>query len=397
MSLPPLVEPAAGLDPDEARRYSRHLLLPDVGGTGQRRLKNARVLVVGAGGLGSPALMYLAAAGVGTIGIVDDDVVELSNLQRQVVHGQSRLGAPKVDSAAERIAETNPHVRVVRHRVRLDAGNALELFAGYDLVLDGTDTFATRYLVDDACAVLGMPLVWGSVLRFDGQVSVFWSAPPAGPGGAPTAPMTYRDLHPEPPPPGAVPSCAEGGVLGVVCAAVGSVMAAEAVKLICGIGEPLLGRLMTFDALAMDWQTIPVRRPDGAARITALAADYDAFCGVAPAPVGAISVEELDRLLKQRAAGETDFVLVDVREPEEREIARIPGAVGIPLGELRTGAPEVLERAAGGRRVVFHCKSGGRSAQALRIAQDAGFADALHVDGGVLAWIERFDPGQPRY
>ncbi len=410
MSLPPLVEPAAELDADEVRRYSRHLLLPGVGAVGQRRLKNARVLVVGAGGLGSPVLMYLAAAGVGTIGIVDDDVVEESNLQRQVIHGQSRLGVPKVDSAAERIAELNPSVNVVRHPVRLTAENALELFAGYHLVLDGTDTFATRYLVDDACAVLGLPLVWGSILRFDGQVSVFWSAPPAGaegPEGTPPAPMTYRDLHPVPPPPGSVPSCAEGGVLGVICAAIGSVMATEAVKLVCGLGGPLLGRLMTFDALAMDWQTIPVRRPEGAVRVRALAADYEAFCGVSPVddagelaadPAASISVEELERMLKQRAAGGTDFVLIDVREPEEREIARIPGAVGLPLGELRSGsAGEVLARVAQGRPVVLHCKSGARSAQALRIARAAGVTGAVHVEGGVLAWIERIDPGQPRY
>jgi molybdopterin/thiamine biosynthesis adenylyltransferase/rhodanese-related sulfurtransferase len=413
-ALRPLVEPAAALTPEEIGRYSRHLLLPEVAGIGQRRLKNAAVLVIGAGGLGSPVLLYLAAAGVGTIGIVDDDVVEESNLQRQVIHGRSDLGRAKVDSAAEAIAELNPHVRVVRHRVRLDSSNALELFGGYHLVLDGTDTFATRYLVDDACAILGLPLVWGSIYRFDGQVSVFWSAPPAGsdgPAGA-AEPMTYRDLHPLPPPPGAVPSCAEGGVLGVICAAIGSVMATEAVKLICGIGEPLLGRLMVFDALAMSWRTIRVRPAPGAVRICELLADYDAFCGVptgssAGVPAGdlageravdTITVRELADRLERRERGLDDFVLVDVREPGEREIARIPGAVPIPIGRLRDGRAQTeLSAAAGGRPLVLHCKTGGRSEEALKLAREAGFRDVVHVSGGVLAWIDQIDPGQPRY
>jgi len=398
----PLVEPAAELTAAEVRRYSRHLLLPGLGADGQRRLKNAAVLVIGAGGLGSPVLMYLAAAGVGTIGIVDDDVVEESNLQRQVIHGQADLGQAKVDSAERSIAEINPQVRVVRHRVRLDATNALELFGQYQLVLDGTDNFATRYLVDDACAILGLPLVWGSILRFDGQVSVFWSAPRPDAEGVRPEPVTYRDLHPNPPPPGAVPSCAEGGVLGVVCAAIGSVMATEAVKLICGLGEPLLGRLMIFDALVMSWRTIRVRPIPGAAPVTALLADYDAYCGVPQAVSDAkeptISVLELSDRLKRRDRGEDDFVLVDVREPAEREIAVIPGAMSIPLGELRDGAArEVLSTAAAGRSIVLHCKSGGRSAQALKLAQEAGFTDVVHVDGGVLAWIDQIDPGQPRY
>ena len=270
-----LVEPAAELTADEVARYSRHLLLPELGREGQRRLKNAAVLVIGAGGLGSPALLYLAAAGVGTIGIVDDDVVAESNLQRQVIHGHSDLGRSKVDSAAEAIAELNPQVNVVRQPVRLDSSNALELLGGYDLVLDGTDNFATRYLVDDACALLGIPLVWGSILRFDGQVSVSWAAPRPDEDGVAPEPVTYRDLHPSPPPAGTVPSCAEGGVLGVVCAAIGSVMATEAVKLICGIGDPLLGRLLIFDALAMTWRTIRVRR---ALIIMALAVRRSVLC-----------------------------------------------------------------------------------------------------------------------
>jgi sulfur-carrier protein adenylyltransferase/sulfurtransferase len=258
MSLPPLVPPGPQLPADQVGRYSRHLILPEVGTVGQRRLAAARVLVVGAGGLGSPVLMYLAAAGVGTIGVLDDDVVDESNLQRQVVHGQSDLGRPKVDSARDALAEINPHVRVLPHRERLDASNALELFADYDLVVDGTDNFATRYLVSDACELLGLPYVWGSIFRFDGQVSVFWADPPAAADGSPVAGVTYRDVHPEPPPPGMVPSCAEGGVLGVLCAAIGSVMVTEAVKLVCGIGEPLLGRLMVFDALGMTWRTVRV-------------------------------------------------------------------------------------------------------------------------------------------
>ena len=402
-----LVEPAAELSAAEIQRYSRHLLLPELAGVGQRRLKNAAVLVIGAGGLGSPVLMYLAAAGVGTIGIVDDDVVEESNLQRQVIHGQGDLGLAKVDSAEQAITELNPHVRVVRHRVRLDRSNALELFHGYQVVIDGTDNFATRYLVNDACAVLGLPLVWGSVLRFDGQVSVFWSTPLPRVDGVVPEPVTYRDLHPSPPPAGSVPSCAEGGVLGVVCAAIGSVMATEAVKLICGIGEPLLGRLMIFDALAMSWRTIRVRPVPGAEPIKELLSDYDAFCGVPVPPVSirdegtgpdTISVRELADRLHRRERGEDDFVLVDVREPGEWEIARIPGAVLIPLDRLRAGrASGELTTVAAGRPIVLHCKSGGRSAQALQLARAAGFADAVHVAGGVLAWIEQIDPGQPSY
>jgi adenylyltransferase/sulfurtransferase len=321
-----------------------------------------------------------------------------------VIHGQGDLGQAKVDSAAQAIADLNPHVTVVRHRVRLDRSNVLAIFAGYQLVLDGTDNFATRYLVDDACALLGLPLVWGSVLRFDGQVSVFWSAPPAEDGVAPE-PMTYRDLHPTAPPPGSVPSCAEGGVLGVVCAAIGSVMATEAVKLICGIGEPLLGRLMIFDALAMSWRTIRVRRAPGARPVTELLPDYDSFCGIQPAvtrmdgeTADTITVRELADRLHRRERGEDEFVLVDVREPGEWEIARIPGAVLIPLDRLRNGrAADELSIAAGGKPIVLHCKSGGRSAQALTLARAAGFSDVVHVSGGVLAWIDQIDPSQPRY
>ena len=395
-SLPPLVEPAGSLTPAEMQRYSRHLILPDVGVEGQKRLKNARVLVVGAGGLGSPALLYLAAAGVGTIGVVDADVVDASNLQRQVVHGEGDVGRRKVDSAADRVAEVNPHVRLVKHAVHLDSSNALEILRDYDLVLDGTDNFPTRYLVNDACAILGLPEVWGSIFRFDGQVSVFWAE--HGP--------TYRDLFPEPPPPGAVPSCAEGGVLGVLCAAIGSVMATEAVKLVCGIGDPLVGRLMVFDALAMTWRTLTVRPNPALPPITALV-DYEAFCGLAPAaqpgedPLAAatIDVHALRDLLAARERGETDFVLVDVREPYEREIVVIPGAVNVPKADVLAAAasgawPDAL---AGGRRVVLHCKAGGRSAEALAALLAAGRADAVHVAGGVLAWAREIDPSLPTY
>jgi sulfur-carrier protein adenylyltransferase/sulfurtransferase len=393
--MDPLVTPGPPLPADQLARYGRHLALPGVGEEGQRRLANARVLVVGAGGLGSPALLYLAAAGVGTIGIVDADDVEESNLQRQVIHGQGDLGRPKVESAAARIAQVNPHVAVRPHRLRLDSTNALDVLRDYDLVLDGTDNFPTRYLVNDACALLGVPQVWGSIFRFDGQVSVFWAG--RGP--------TYRDLFPAPPPPGAVPSCAEGGVFGVLCAAVGSVMAIEAVKLICGLGEPLVGRLLVFDALGMSWREIRLRREASAPAITHLV-DYEAFCGV-PAGVasagvaGEIDVHELRRLLDARAGGEADFVLVDVREDYELRIVTIPGAVHVPLARIERAAatgPSGLPGLAGlpelpdGRQVILYCRSGGRSARALALLRDAGRQDTAHLAGGVLAWVREIDP-----
>src|SRR6185503_9179628 len=271
--LPPLVEPAAELTRDEVARYSRHLIIPDLGVDGQKRLKNAKVLVIGAGGLGSPALLYLAAAGVGTIGIVEFDVVDESNLQRQIIHGQSDIGRSKAESARDSIKEINPLVDVRLHEVRLEPENAVELFEQYDLILDGTDNFATRYLVNDAAVLAGKPYVWGSIYRFEGQVSVFWEDAPDGRG------INYRDLYPEAPPPGMVPSCAEGGVLGVLCASIGSVMVTEAIKLLTGIGEPLLGRLMVYDALEMSYRTIRIRKDPQAPKITELI-DYDAFCGV---------------------------------------------------------------------------------------------------------------------
>src|ERR671910_2467489 len=328
VSLPPLVEPAAELSVDEVRRYSRHLIIPDVGVTGQKRLKNAKVLVVGAGGLGSPALLYLAAAGVGTLGIVDFDVVDESNLQRQVIHGVSDVGRPKAESARDSIREINPHVEVVLHTERLDSDNALDVFRPYDLILDGTDNFATRYLVNDACVLLGKPYVWGSIYRFEGQASVFWDQ--YGPN--------YRDLYPDPPPPGMVPSCAEGGVLGVLCASIGSIMVTEAIKLITGIGDPLLGRLMVYDALDMSYRTIKLRKDPSTPKIMELI-DYEEFCGVVSdeaqraASGSTISATELKEMLD---AGKDPY-LVDVREPVEFEIVKIPGGVLVPKDRILSG------------------------------------------------------------
>jgi adenylyltransferase/sulfurtransferase len=385
------VEPADELTIDEVRRYSRHLIIPDVGMTGQKRLKNAKVLVIGAGGLGSPALLYLAAAGVGTLGIIDDDVVDESNLQRQVIHGQSDIGRPKVESAAASVAETNPYVKVIQHNVRLDTDNVLEIFADYDLILDGTDNFATRYLVNDAAVILGKPYVWGSIYRFEGQVSVFWAQ--EGP--------QYRDLYPEPPPPGMVPSCAEGGVLGVLCASIGSIMVTEAIKLITGIGDPLIGRLMVYDALEMRYTTLKIQRDPEGIVPTELLSDYEAFCGAISdeaaeaAADSTISVATLDGWLKERNDGGRDFVLVDVREPNEYEINRIPGSVLIPKGEFARG--DGFEHLNSDKQVVLYCKTGRRSAELLPVLKGAGFADAVHVGGGVVAWVNQIDPSQPAY
>ena len=392
MSLPPLVSPAEDLSVDEVRRYSRHLIIPDVGKTGQRRLKNARVLVVGAGGLGSPALLYLAAAGVGTLGIVDFDVVDESNLQRQVIHGQSDVGRPKAVSAMESINEINPLVNVVLHQERLDSDNAMQIFADYDLIVDGTDNFATRYLVNDACVLLGKPYVWGSIYRFDGQASVFWAE--HGP--------CYRCLYPEPPPPGMVPSCAEGGVLGVLCATIGSIQVNEAIKVITGIGEPMVGRLMVYDALDMTFRSVKVRKDPECPvcgknpTITELI-DYEEFCGVVSedAQQAAAGSTISARQLKDMQDNGDNIFLVDVREPNEYEIVSIPGATLIPKGEFLSGA--ALERLPQDKRIVLHCKSGVRSAECLAVVKDAGFSDAVHVGGGVLAWIKQVDPSLPEY
>jgi adenylyltransferase/sulfurtransferase len=388
--LPPLVAPAAELTPTEVRRYSRHLIIPDVAMAGQKRLKNSRVLCVGAGGLGSPALMYLAAAGVGTLGIVDFDVVDESNLQRQVIHGQSDVGRSKAVSAKESVAEINPLVQVVVHEERLDSSNVMEIFSGYDLIVDGTDNFATRYLVNDACVLLGKPYVWGSIYRFDGQASVFWAE--HGP--------CYRCLYPEPPPPGMVPSCAEGGVLGVLCASIGSIQVNEAIKVITGIGEPLVGRLMIYDALEMTYRSVKVRKDPECAvcgknpTVTELI-DYEAFCGAvsedaAEAATGStITAGELNEM---RERGD-DIYLVDVREPAEWEIVRIPDAVLVPKGELPSRLAELPQD----KPVVLYCKTGVRSAEALALLKSAGFSDAKHVQGGVTAWQTQVIGDEPLY
>ena len=399
MSFPALVEPATELTIDEVRRYSRHLIIPDVGMTGQKRLKNAKVLVIGAGGLGSPALLYLAAAGVGTLGIAEFDEVDESNLQRQIIHGQSDVGKSKAISAKESIAETNPLVEVVVHEERLDNDNVLGIFEGYDLIVDGTDNFATRYMVNDAAYFLKIPYVWGSIYRFDGQASVF------APTLADDAPC-YRCLYPEPPPPGMVPSCAEGGVLGVLCASIGSIQVNEAIKLLTGIGDPLVGKLMIYDALEMEYRKLKVRKDPSCAlcgenpTVTGLI-DYDAFCGAiseeaADAAAGStISVTQLETMLKEREEGTRDFVLVDVREPNEFEINRIPGSVLIPKGDFLNGS--ALEKLPSDKQVVMHCKSGVRSAETLAIVKGAGYSDAVHVGGGVVAWVNQIDPSQPSY
>jgi adenylyltransferase/sulfurtransferase len=392
LSLPPLVEPAAELTVDEVRRYSRHLIIPDVGMTGQKRLKNAKVLCVGAGGLGSPALLYLAAAGVGTLGVVDFDVVDESNLQRQVIHGQSDVGRSKAESARDSIREINPYVTVVVHKERLDSDNAMQIFADYDLIVDGTDNFATRYLVNDACVLLGKPYVWGSIYRFDGQASVFWAE--YGP--------CYRCLYPEPPPPGMVPSCAEGGVLGVLCASIGSIQVNEAIKVITGIGEPLAGRLMIYDALEMTYRSVKVRKdPEcpvcGKNPTVTELIDYEEFCGAVSeeAQEAAAGSTITARQLKDMQDADENIFLVDVREPNEYEIVSIPGSVLIPKGEFLSGA--ALERLPQDKRVVLHCKSGARSAECLAIVKNAGFSDAVHVGGGVLSWVATIDPSLPSY
>lgn len=386
--LPPLVEPAATLTRAEVERYSRHLIIPDLGLDGQKRLKNAKALVVGAGGLGSPTLMYLAAAGVGTIGIVEDDVVEESNLQRQIIHGESDVGRSKARSAADAIARLNHLLTVRLHEFRLTADNAVELFEQYDLVIDGTDNFATRYLVNDAAVLSGKPYVWGSIYRFEGQASVFWEDAPGGRG------LNYRDVFPEPPPAGTVPSCAEGGVLGVLCASIASVMATEAIKLITGIGESLLGRLMIYDALRMDYRTITVRKDPAAPPVTALI-DYEQFCGATPAGTpdvaDAITPLELRELLR---AGDK-VALIDVREPAEWAINHIDGARLIPKSAIDTGTG--LSDVPQDRIPVLYCKTGVRSAAALAVLKQAGFIDALHLQGGIVAWARQLEPDMVMY
>ncbi len=376
---------------DELQRYSRHIILPDVGLEGQQKLKEASVLLVGAGGLGSPLAMYLAAAGVGRIGIVDFDVVDVSNLQRQVLHGTSEIGPPKLATAADRLKEINPHVTLELHEVALTSNNALDIIRAYDVVADGTDNFPTRYLVNDACVLLGKLNVYASIFRFEGQISVF---------GAPGGPC-YRCIYPEPPPPGLVPSCAEGGVLGVLPGMVGTIQATEVIKLLLGAGEPLIGRLMLADALTMKFREWKVPRdPDcpvcGDAPTQTTLIDYEAFCGL-PAH-GTISLEKdvisVHELKNRRIAGTTPFLL-DVRQPFELEIATIGANKAIPLDELAARLDELS--AYKDVEVVVHCKSGGRSAKAVELLKGAGFTKAINLTGGTLAWSDEIDNKVPKY
>ena len=375
----------------ELVRYSRHLILPDVGITGQEKLKAARVLLIGAGGLGSPAALYLAAVGVGTLGLVDFDNVDVTNLQRQILHGTKDVGRPKLQSARERIADVNPHVRLETYETALTSKNALDILSGYDIVVDGTDNFATRYLVNDACVLLGKPNVYGSIFRFEGQASVF--ALPDGP--------CYRCPFPEPPPPGLVPSCAEGGVLGVLPGLVGTIQATEAIKLIVGVGEPLAGRLLLIDTLGMQFRTVNIRKDPicpacGTREIQALI-DYEQFCGVraADAEPRAVAgfVEMSPRELEGRLSRGEQLQLIDVREQFEWDIARIPGARLVPLATL----PDVVETLDRDREVVVYCKGGSRSRAAATHLADAGFARVANLTGGILRWREEVDPALSRY
>jgi adenylyltransferase/sulfurtransferase len=381
------------LEQEEIARYSRHLILPEVGVEGQKKLKAASVLCVGAGGLGSPVLLYLAAAGIGRIGIVDFDVVDLSNLQRQVAHGTSDVGRRKLDSAKDAVLAINPHIQVDLYETALSSQNALDLFRPYDIIIDGTDNFPTRYLVNDACVLLGKPNAYGSIFRFEGQASVF--ATKDGP--------CYRCLYPEPPPPGLVPSCAEGGVLGVLPGIIGVIQATEAIKLILGAGEPLVGRFLIYDALRMKFRELKLRRDPECPvcgdhpTVTALI-DYEQFCGLKPAPgAAAAPVDELPvttvEELKARLDHGDDLVVLDVREPHEVDIVRIEGSTVIPLGELASRFEE-LDRT---RDLVVHCKMGGRSAKAVTLLREKGFDKAANLTGGILAWVDRIEPQKAKY
>ena len=380
---------------DEVKRYSRHLILPEVGMEGQKKLKAARVLCIGAGGLGSPVAMYLAAAGVGTIGIVDFDVVDFSNLQRQILHGTPDVGRPKLQSAVDRLHALNPNVKVESYETALTSQSALQLFEGYDVIVDGTDNFPTRYLVNDACVLLGIPNAYGSIFRFEGQASVFAAAD--GP--------CYRCLYPEPPPPGLVPSCAEGGVLGVLPGIVGCIQANETIKLILGIGEPLIGRFLVFDSLRMKFRELKLRKDPECPvcgdnpTVTELI-DYEQFCGVAPAqqqqaaePAGGDATEITVTELKARMDRGEDVFVLDVREPHEYEINRIPGSTLIPLGDLAERYGELDPN----REIVSQCKSGVRSARAAAFLRERGFSNVRNLKGGVLAWVDQVDPSQPKY
>ena len=387
------VKEAPVLNPEEIQRYSRHLILPEVGMEGQKKLKASRVLCIGAGGLGSPATMYLAAAGVGTIGIVDFDTVDYSNLQRQILHGTPDVGRPKLQSAKDRLRALNPGVNVETYDTALSSKNALDIFKGYDVVVDGTDNFPTRYLVNDACVLLGIPNAYGSIFRFEGQASVF---------GTKEGPC-YRCLYPEPPPPGLVPSCAEGGVLGVLPGVIGVIQATEAIKLVTGIGEPLIGRFLIYDALKMRFRELKLKKdPEcpvcGPNPTVTKLIDYEQFCGVRPEPaqttgatVNEWEITPVD-LKKKLDAGETPFIL-DVREPNEYQINRIAGSTLIPLGEL----PRRYQELPKDREIVTQCKMGGRSAKAQDFLKSVGFTNVKNLRGGILVWIDKVDPSQPKY
>ncbi|MDQ4000146.1 MAG: molybdopterin-synthase adenylyltransferase MoeB [Actinomycetota bacterium] len=392
----PLIQSPNGgpqLSNEEIARYSRHLIMPEVALDGQKKLKSARVLTIGAGGLGSPLALYLAAAGVGTLGIVDFDIVDESNLQRQIIHGTSDLGRPKMESARDRIQDINPNVSVEAFEEALSSENALEIFEDFDVIVDGTDNFPTRYLVNDASVLSGKPNVYGSIFRFEGQASVFYAK--EGP--------CYRCLYPEPPPPGLVPSCAEGGVLGILPGAIGTIQATETVKLILGIGEPLIGRLLLYDALGMSFKEMKLRKDPNCPvcgenpTVTELI-DYQEFCGI-PQAQQAEDVDELPEIgvqdLKEKLEAGERVAVLDVREPHEYEVANLEaqGAKLIPLGEL----PERLAELNQNDEIAVHCKTGGRSARAVKILQNAGFGNVYNVEGGITAWSEEIDPSIPKY
>ena len=392
----PAIEVLPELTNDEVQRYSRHLIMPEVGVDGQRRLKAARVLCVGAGGLGSPAALYLTAAGVGTLGLVDFDAVDASNLQRQILHSTLDVGRSKLHSARDRLTALNPEVHVQTYETALSSSNALEIFRDYDVIVDGADNFPTRYLVNDACVLLGKPNAYGSIFRFEGQASVF--STPGGP--------CYRCLYPEPPPPGLVPSCAEGGVLGVLPGVIGTIQATEAIKLILGAGRTLAGRLLLYDAWTMKFRELKLQRdPDcpvcGDHPTVKTLIDYEQFCGIphaataAPSPLPAELETSVEQLKARLEAGTPTFVL-DVREPQEFQICRIPGSTLIPLGQLPARLAE-LPGASDEREIVVHCKSGARSAKAVRLLRERGFDRVTNLRGGILAWIEKIDPSLPKY
>lgn len=391
MQLSPLVHPSEELSKEEISRYSRHLLIPDVGLEGQQRLKNSKVLVIGAGGLGSPTLLYLAAAGVGTLGIIDFDIVDESNLQRQVIHRQQDIGRPKCRSAQDSVKALNPYIQVQIHNERLETTNAIDIISGYDLVIDGTDNFSTRYLVNDACVLAKKPYVWGSIFRFEGQASVFWEDAPNGRG------LNYRDLYPEPPPPDMAPSCAEGGVLGILCASIGAMMATEAIKLITGLGETLLGRLAVYDALEMTFRFIRIRRAPVRTPITKLI-DYQEFCGLKqPAgEAGKLDISTITPMeLKEMREKGVSMQLIDVRGIQEWNIVHIEGANHIPKDEMMS--EEVLSKLNKEDLIVLQCKMGIRSRDVLMEMRKHGFTNVQSLEGGILAWIREVEPDLPSY